>query len=249
MERVAFLVEPGGQQISCLLNPEGLTIRRAAGLAPSRAQGGAIAGRGLADDALLFTGGGATELEVDLLFDLDLLSSTTPPLDVRDLTGPLWRLSENISPEGSYGAPPTVRFIWGKAWNMPAVVTAAAERFERFTPEGIPRRSWLRLRLERVPDESQAPVPLTPPDAPPVAPDLLDPDPAPLDQPGRTHTTLGGGEPDAPTERVDEIARRYYGDASLWRLIAVANDLPDPLDLRGGAPLQVPGTGVGGAAS
>jgi hypothetical protein len=91
---------------------------------------------------------------------------------------------------------------------MPAVVTAAAERFERFTPEGIPRRSWLRLRLERVPDESQAPVPLMPPDPPPAAPDLLDPDPAPQDPSGLTHTTLGGGEPDGSSS-ASTIARRH----------------------------------------
>ena len=42
---------------------------------------------------------------------------------------------------------PVVRLIWGKRWNLPGVVVAAAERLERFTVDGSPQRSWLRLLL------------------------------------------------------------------------------------------------------
>ena len=34
MERVAFLVERTGQRTGCMLNPEGLTLRRSAGVLP-----------------------------------------------------------------------------------------------------------------------------------------------------------------------------------------------------------------------
>jgi hypothetical protein len=40
--------------------------------------------------------------------------------------------------------------IWGKSWNIPGIVVAVAERLEHFTAAGVPRRSWLRLRLLRV---------------------------------------------------------------------------------------------------
>ena len=35
---------------------------------------------------------------------------------------------------------------------MESQVLSVAERFECFTPEGFPQRSWLRLRFRRVPE-------------------------------------------------------------------------------------------------
>ncbi len=126
MERVAFLLEPSGERIGALLNPETLVMRRAAGLRPRRALGGAVAGGGPLDDPLLFTGGGTTELLLELLFDVSLLGSSIQTEDVRDLTQPLWRLAENSIAEGGFGRPPRVRLVWGKRLNEPAVVASIA---------------------------------------------------------------------------------------------------------------------------
>lgn len=256
MERVAFLIEPNGPRLACLLNPEGLTVKREAGVSARRAGGGPVAGRGLSDDPLHFTGGGATELSLDLMFDVDLIASPARPSDVRDLTGPLWRLTENVGPEGNYGPPPIVRFIWGKVWNIAGVATAVSERFDRFSADGMPRRSWVRMRLCRVPDESVRVPPLTPPGVWPVIPDPIE-----SSGPGAggegggvgglVHSAIGSGaEADEPSggERLDEIAQRYYGSASLWRLLALANDVVDPIRVEAGSLLQVPGSGAGGAA-
>jgi hypothetical protein len=57
VERVAFLVEETGDRITCMLNPEGMVVRRLAGVRRRRSAGGALTGAGLADDTLLFTGG------------------------------------------------------------------------------------------------------------------------------------------------------------------------------------------------
>ena len=153
MERVAFLIEEGGEQLDCLLNPETLVMRRLAGLQPRRAASGTLTGRGLTDDPMLFTGGGRTELTLDLLFDVTLAGLSTPTDDVRSRTRPLWDLAENRSTGSSQRRPSRVRLIWGKSWNIPCVVLAVAERLEYFTEGGTPRRSWLRLRLLRVEDE------------------------------------------------------------------------------------------------
>ena len=150
MERIAFLLEETGERIDCLLNPESFVIQRTAGVQPRRAIGGPLTGAALTDDPILYTGGGRTELTLDLLFDVSLATAAAPPEDVRAMTRPLWNLAENPEDDGSDGTPTLVRFIWGKAWNVPAVVTAVAERYEHFTPEGVPQRSWLRLRLLRV---------------------------------------------------------------------------------------------------
>src|SRR5262245_14288498 len=102
MERVAFLL-PSGERIGALLNPESLVVRRTAGLRPRSAVGGAITGGGPTDDPILFTGGGTTELLLELLFDVSLLGSSVQTEDVRDLTQPLWRLAENSVAEGGFG--------------------------------------------------------------------------------------------------------------------------------------------------
>lgn len=242
MERVTFLIEENNQRFSCLLNPETLVIRRAAGLQTRRSAGGKLTGGGLNDDPLIFTGGGRTELEMDLLFDISLATPPDVIQDVRDLTGPLWQLTEN-SASGVYGAPPLVRFIWGKSWNIPGMVTALSERLEYFTSDGTPQRSWLRMRLVRV----NEPVAQETPSVPPL-PEIETP--SPLDT-----ATLPGVEPEEITEtieatggdgaqgegvRLDLIAFEVFGDASYWRLIAAYNGIADPMNVPSGTILRIP---------
>src|ERR1051325_7780900 len=105
MERVAFLIEPGGERLSCMLNPERLTLKRSAGVQPRRSLGGALTGAGLSDDPLLYTGGGTTELSLELLFDVSISGSSIDTEDVRELTAPLWALAENRARAESYGEP------------------------------------------------------------------------------------------------------------------------------------------------
>jgi len=75
MERVTFLVERTGDRIPCLLNPEALEVRRSAGIVRRRGAGGAIIGNPRTDDPLVATGGGVTEYELKLLFDVDILAA------------------------------------------------------------------------------------------------------------------------------------------------------------------------------
>jgi len=246
MERVAFLIEETGERIGCLLNPDSLVIRRAAGVQPRRSAGGQLSGAGLGDDPLLYTGGGRTELEIDLLFDVSLADSTITTDDVRDLTRPLAGLAENTASRESYKRPPLVRFVWGKSWNVPGIVAAVAERFEQFSAGGAPQRSWLRMRLLRVSD------PTTPlaqsgslaggsTEATHLAiPDSLDDLDIPEEQ-INVHEIIGGGEGErASGDRLDEIAAAEYGDPALWRVLAMFNDIDDPLHLSPGTALRIP---------
>lgn len=234
MERVAFLVEDTNERLRCLLNPETLVLQRTAGVRPRRSLGGPLAGLELSDDPLLFTGGGRTVLELDLLFDVTLAGSTIQGDDVRALTLPLWQMAENTTRRGGYGQPPQVRFIWGKAWNIPGVVEAVAERFERFTREGVAQRSWLRLRLVRVNDVLERPEP-------PPAYSLSDlPDTAGLAAPTEewgAHEILG--QP-VSGDRLDQIAADKYGNPSLWRLLAAANGIDNPAEVESGSLLRIP---------
>lgn len=247
MERVAFLIEETGERLGCMLNPESLVLRRVAGLRPRRSAGGAVTGVGLSDDPLLFTGGGTTELQLDLLFDITLAGSSIVAEDVRQLTAPLWNLAENSSGGEATARPPKVRFVWGKNWNIPGIVSSIAERLEYFNADGLPRRSWIRLSLLRAAD---------PPPPPPAAPDpLLDAEgaePVPELQVAAdevaegdvlvhevTGDECGSGAVDGAA-RWDLIAWKYFQDCGLWKLLAEFNGIDDPADLRPGQALRIP---------
>lgn len=251
MERVAFLIEDTGERLPCLLNPNTLVLKRTAGVVPRRSTSGALTGAALRDDPLLFTGGGTTEMELDLLFDVQLSGSTIDSDDVRDLTRPLWQLAENPAADVT-GRPPIVRLVWGKSWNEPGVISAVAERLEMFGTEGSPQRSWMRMRMLRVVDEAEdgTEEPAAPPEAP-----LFEDEQGPLEPvtpPTDTayHVVVGdGGELDSGGERIDQLAARYYGDASMWRLIASFNRLSDPARLEPGTLLLIPPMEAGGTAT
>src|SRR3954470_19528856 len=100
-----FLVEATGDRVPCLLNPESIVARRRAGV---RARPVPI-GAAVADEPLACDGGGASEWQLDLLFDVDLAGEGI--VDVRQLTAPLARLAENAWDDQRPRAP-RVRLIW-----------------------------------------------------------------------------------------------------------------------------------------
>jgi hypothetical protein len=242
MERVAFLLDETGQRLSALLNPETVVVRRVAGVRARRSAGGRLTGNGLADDPLLFTGGGRTELELDLLFDTQLGGSTVEAKDVQNLTRPLWELAENVAGPDGAARLRTVRLVWGKAWNVQGIVTAVAERFERFDPTGSPQRSWLRLRLLRAGARIAPQATVAQPAGDFAAPL---PDDVPEDQ-VIVHQVLGGptgseAEGEVPDgERLDSIAAQYYGEPSLWRVLASFNGISDPTRLPPPQSVRIP---------
>jgi hypothetical protein len=242
MERVAFLIEETGERVVCLLNPESVVMRREAGIRPRRSSGGSLTGAELADDTLLFTGGGMTEMFLNLLFDVALANPAAKVEDVRSLTSPLWNLAENSSASKTYGEPPRVRFVWGKSWNIPGVVASVSEHLDYFDQAGTPLRSWLRMRFLRAVEPLSGTTAKAPPPpvnqnvAAPLAHESLH---AATETPNRkvkTHTFTKG-------ERLDQLVRRqygFYGHPSLWRLIASYNSISDPLNIPAGTILQFP---------
>ena len=218
MERVAFIVEDTGERISCMLNPEHIVQRRVAGLAPRRTGAGVVAGPARSDSPLLHTGGGRTELELQLLFDVDLVPApvvppppppvpTTEPEGLEpDAANPLpvappppprrdvrdfTRPLWDLAENSADGgrAVPKVRIVLGKKWNVLGVVESLAERFERFDPTGTPGRSWLSMRFVRVPDPNP-PAPETP--APVTIPDAAAAAAAAA-APAAIHSVIGAG--------------------------------------------------------
>ena len=247
MERVVFIIESSNDHIPCLLNPESLLLQRRAGVETRQFNGGLITGNDLADDPLIFTGGGTTELTINLLFDVNISGAGTEHSDVRKLTGPLWRLSENEFKGESHKCPALVRLFWGKAFSFHGVITDIAERLEYFTAEGVPQRSFLRMRMRRVPEYTEeqltggnmmpASMPYDSNEAPPT-----------MNEKTTLHSVIGSlasseGANDGDAERLDQLAYEHYGDPSQWRLLAWANNIADPAEIAAGQVLGFPKQG------
>lgn len=242
MERVAFLIEETGERVACLLNPESVVVRRIAGVRQRRSIGGSLSGAELADDALLFTGGGMTEMFLNLLFDVALTDANRKVEDVRDLTSPLWKLAENSGASKTYGEPPRVRFLLGKSWNISGVIAAVSEHLDYFDVTGVPLRSWLSMRFLRVVE----PLAETSAKAPPLAL-TSETTPEQIAQQVNKLTETAGGEVKIHTfaagDRLDQLVRQqygFYGHPAMWRMIAAYNNISDPLNISPGTILQFP---------
>ena len=169
MERAAFVVEGGegrGTRIDCRFNPSEVVLERVGGVRPRSLSGARIGGRNAAEDPLLFTGGGETRLTLKLLFDTTSEEIPRSPwlprvpgepprprVDVRSKTRPLWDMAGGAAGDvGGDRELPRGRFIWGKAWNLPVAVLALSERLDFFDPHGTPLRSWVHIRLRKLPE-------------------------------------------------------------------------------------------------
>jgi len=263
MERVAFLIEATGERVTCLLNPESLTFTRQAGLRTRTGNPGTLMGGAGADDPLIVSGGGITELELQLLFDTELAQSLDPaaqaveppqvnadapvpvaiPMpepDVRTLTRPLWNLAEPTEDASLTGDVPVVRFIWGRAWNLPAVVTAVAEKLERFGSGGVPQRSWLSLRLRRVPGDNASEPDITEPVDVPL--ELLDEENGGTLWAGddATYVQAIADADGNPATQLYQLADEHLGSPQSWSVIAAASGIEDPLRIDPGTIIVIP---------
>lgn len=248
MERVTLLVDDNNEILSCLLNPETVVMRRTTGVRPRESLSGLINTDKSGDNPLLFTGAGTTTIDLDLVFDVSIPGSSIISQNVRDLTQPIWNLAENHQRSDRLYRPALCRFIWGKSWNIPGVISAIAEKLESFSPQGIPRRSWLRLRLIRMqeqPTSSLLENEMWPTEEHLPSGSLIDefslPETSGLPQ-ENTFSDILNTHPELPEnayERIDLSAFHLTGDPYQWRDIAAQYNLSDPLEwLKSLAPEQ-----------
>jgi len=163
-----------------------------------------------------FRQGGPQTLSLRLMFDTYPLM-----LDVRTHTEALWMMMmvdpTRVNQRTNKSEPPHVIFAWGR-FMFEAVITNMTQRMTLFMPDGTPVRCVVQLTLQQVIDESLFP--------------------------GQNPTSGGGAAPKtrllSAGDRLDLIAWEEYGDSTLWRKIARANDILDPLRLPMGRTIVVP---------
>jgi nucleoid-associated protein YgaU len=114
------------------------------------------------------------------------------------------------------GSPPWIVFTWGGMTGFPAYMASVTAKYTLFTPAGTPVRAVCTVNLEEISGEQGGQNP--------TSGALAARD---------THLLVAG-------DTLPSLAFQAYGDAGLWREIADANDIDDPMRLRPGARLLVP---------
>ncbi|GAB6897078.1 CIS tube protein [Kineosporia succinea] len=209
----AYFKPETGANIPCLFNPSELAISRT-----NQWRSAARTGRDV--PTLEYAGAESGTMSFEVFFDTTDTGET-----VTTHTGALIGLMDvNTGLPGSDQAtgrlrPPTVSFHWGSFKSFEAVVTSLDVKLVHFSSTGVPLRARVQVELLQYRKDTafgpQNPTSGTP-------------------WPHTVHQV-------SPGETLDRIAARYYGDATAWRLIAEANNIHDPLAVRVGATLAIPG--------
>ena len=138
-----------------------------------------------------------------------------------DISTTVAKLRTLVAPEpgsvsGNKPSAPHVLFEWGKAIRFKGYVDSVAVKYTLFRGNGTPIRGTVTLAMKEFPESK--------PKQNPTSGSL----------PGhRTHRVVAG-------DTLASIAYTEYGDPTLWRHLAEANGIDDPLRVRDGAVIRVP---------
>lgn len=211
-------------EVKAQYNPTEVTFNKAAQIAE-------IAIPGLDAPILQFVRGQSETLAMDLFFDTTETGTAgggvTPVTTKTDLFYQLIKIDRGTH------APPVVEVTWGgdhhagskmtDQWasqnraSFRCVVESVQQRFTLFSPEGVPLRATLSVRLKEYRTLA--------------------------DQIEKIRFESRDREHRRRVERGDTLARiaaEVYDDPTLWRAIADANALEDPADLPEGLELEIP---------
>lgn len=209
----AYLLAEDNTKIPCLFNPSDLSLSQSNSWTGDR-----MPGKGV--PTLRYTGSSSGQLRLNLFFD-----TTDTGDSVTQYTSQLVQLMQvdsslpGASESTNNVRPPWVVFHWGDFHSFKAVIASMELTFEYFGSDGTPLRARASLSLTQY-MEDMAFGPQNPTSGTP--------------RPHRVHQVQ-------PGETLDRIAAMHFGDSTRWRSIAEANGIQDPLDLRPGSLLAIPG--------
>lgn len=193
---------------------------------------------GLPAPPLQYVRGRSRVLALELFFDTQDTGQ-----DVRTRTGPIVGLLDKTP---ATQAPPVLLFSFGRV-QLRCVLVDAAQRFTAFLRDGTPVRSTLSVRLQEhveVALEVRRGFFLGSPTASAVASAVTGAvagaAPGVAGEGAQVHTVVAG-------DTLAGIAAAFLGDAARWRDVARANRIEDPLALKPGSALVIPGPGPAGA--
>ncbi|MGC5020959.1 LysM peptidoglycan-binding domain-containing protein [Micromonospora sp. DT47] len=161
-----------------------------------------------------FTGSDPSKLSLEMFFD------ATDSMDEKVVKAVEKLFSCCVPTEKSRqdkkGSPPWVVFRWGGLTSFPAYVSSVTAKYTLFTPSGTPVRALCTVTLEEISGEQSGQNPTS---GSVAARDI--------------HVVVAG-------DTLASVAFRAYGDPALWRRIAQASNIDDPMRLRPGTRLLIP---------
>jgi hypothetical protein len=159
---------------------------------------------------------GAKGRTLTLTIVLDAVDA--PRNDVRAAVDQLvaWTTATDESWQQYKTQPSLLRLHWGGYQYFPGFLSKVDTTYTLFSAEGKPVRAKVLLVMEEVPEVLAAQNPTS------------------GGVPDRRAVVMGGGD------SLASLARREYGDPNLWRALAVANGIDDPMRVPAGAQLVVP---------
>jgi nucleoid-associated protein YgaU len=201
-----------GDKVPVMFNPEEYTVSKDINFAQTAIPG-------LSAPILQFVNGNMQTLEMELLLDTyephaeGSRAVNQAHEDVRNLTRQITDLMQ-INP-GTH-APPVLLFTWG-FFSFTCVLARCSQRFLMFLPDGTPVRARLQVTFNEFRNVEM--------EAREVKRETVDY--------SKLHVVAQG-------ETLSGIAGRAYGNPSLWRPIALRNEIDDPRTLPTGARLVIP---------
>jgi hypothetical protein len=217
-----------GEAIEVQFNPTEYTLNKSAQIAE-------VAIPGLDSPILQFVRGQTETLSLDLFFDTTDQGMGENATSVTAETNAFYKL---VKIDSDVHAPPICLFSWGgqnfpggrsyssldssglasqQRYGFKCIVESVQQRFTLFSPEGVPLRATLSVRLKEYKTLKEQLKELKLRSA--------DHTKARVVQQGETLTG---------------IAAQAYGDAAQWRAIAESNEIVDPLAIQPGDVLTVP---------
>jgi hypothetical protein len=161
-----------------------------------------------------FQGAEPCSMTLEMFFD----ASDTQDSSVVDAIEKLFRccVPTDKTMQDQKGVPPWVVFHWGSVSGFTAYIASVAAKYSLFTAGGVPIRGTATVTLKEIAAE---PAKQNPTSGGRAA--------------RRSHLLVAG-------DTLASVAYAEYGDPTMWRVLAEANDLDDPMRLRLGTTLLVP---------
>ncbi len=155
-----------------------------------------------------------SKLTVEMFFDASDTHDTSVVKAVERLFACCVPTSETRQQKRA--SPPWVVFHWGGLTGFPGYVSQVQANYTLFTTSGVPIRAVCQVTMEEISGET--------PGQNPTSGAL---------RPQRVHRVRSG-------DTLALLAWREYGDPTVWRVIAEANDIDDPMRLTHGRELLLP---------
>lgn len=161
-----------------------------------------------------FKGAEPSKLALEMFFDASLRHDDSVVKTVERLFDCCVPTDETH--KAKQGTPPLVIFRWGSLASFTGFIKSVSAKYTLFTATGVPIRAIATVNIEELADE---PAGQNPTSGALTARSV--------------HTVVAG-------DTLASVAWREYGDPTIWRVIAEANEIDDPMRLRPGTELLLP---------